>query len=113
MSGQRDADLAAVPIAWEGIAVIVNAANPVEAVTREQLAAIFSEKVKRWVELEDEGTGITASIRSENGKGWLGSDIAEKETGIQDIDRPRNLALRQRFEEFLGPGGGKFQEQFR
>ncbi len=105
VSGQGNADLTAVPIAWEGIAVIVNAANPIEELTREHLAAIFSEKVKRWVEVEGERTGITASIRSENRKGWLGLGAGEIGTEIQVIDRPRSLAIRQRFEEFLGAAG--------
>lgn len=105
VSGQGNADLTAVPIAWEGIAVIVNAANPIEELTREQLAAIFSEKVKRWVELQGGGTGITASLRSENRKGWLGLGAGEIGTEIQVIDRPSSLAIRQRFEEFLGAAG--------
>jgi ABC-type phosphate transport system substrate-binding protein len=55
--------------------------------------------------LEGEGIGITASIRSENRKGWWGSGAGEIGTEIQVIDRPRNLAIRQRVEEFLGAAG--------
>ncbi|HEY5999647.1 MAG TPA: phosphate ABC transporter substrate-binding protein [bacterium] len=37
-----------VTIALDGIAIIVNAANPVAGLTREQVAAIFTGEVGRW-----------------------------------------------------------------
>lgn len=40
VTGQAHAGLVAVAIAWDGIAVIVNEANPVKEVSREQLAAM-------------------------------------------------------------------------
>lgn len=76
--GQADPDLTAIPIAWDGIAVVVDFTNPVKEITSQQVAAIFSRKVTRWSELG-------------------GPDIE-----IQPIDRPQNQHIRQSFEEALG-----------
>ncbi len=45
---ESEAALHQVPIALDGIAIIVNAANPVAGLTREQVAAIFAGEVNRW-----------------------------------------------------------------
>lgn len=78
VTGQSDPDLTAIPIAWDGIAVVVGFANPVKEVTTQQVAAIFSGKVKRWAEL------------------------GGPESEIQVIDRPQNQHIRYSFEEALG-----------
>jgi phosphate transport system substrate-binding protein len=79
--GQNDPDLTAVPIAWDGIAVVVYVANPTKELTTQQVAAIFSGKVKRWAELSGQGTAIEL------------------------IDRPPNQHIRQGFETVLGIAG--------
>jgi phosphate transport system substrate-binding protein len=76
--GQNAPDLTAVPIAWDGIAVLVDFANPVKEVTFEQVAAIFSGKITRW------------------------SQVGGPDLAIQLIDRPGNQHIRQSFEEALG-----------
>jgi phosphate transport system substrate-binding protein len=81
VTGRADPDLAAIPIAWDGIAVVVYIANPTKEVTTQQVAAIFSGKVKRWAELSGQ------------------------ETAIQLIDRPPNQNIRRSFEEVLGIEG--------
>jgi phosphate transport system substrate-binding protein len=78
VTGRTDPNLAAIPIAWDGIALVVYIANPTKEVTTQQVAAIFSGKVKRWTELSGQGTAI------------------------QLIDRPPNQNIRQSFEETLG-----------
>ena len=78
VAGRVDRSLAAIPIAWDGIAVVVYSANPTKEVTTQQVAAIFSGQMKRWAELSGQ------------------------ETAIQVIDRPRNQNIRQSFEEVLG-----------
>jgi phosphate transport system substrate-binding protein len=78
VTGQNAPDLTGTPIAWDGIAVVVDFANPVKEVTTQQVAAIFSGKVKRWADLG-------------------GPDIE-----IQLIDRPQNQHIRSSFEEMLG-----------
>ena len=46
-TGRAVPNLAAVLIGWDGIAVVVYIANPTKKVTIEQVAAIFTRKVKR------------------------------------------------------------------
>jgi phosphate transport system substrate-binding protein len=58
--------------------VVVGFANPVKEVTTQQVAAIFSGKVKRWAEL------------------------GGPESEILVIDRPQNQHTRYSFEEALG-----------
>lgn len=78
VTGHIDPGLTATPIAWDGIAVVVDFTNPVKAVTRQEVAAIFTRAVTRWSQLG-------------------GPDIE-----IQPIDRPPNQHIRQSFEEVLG-----------
>ena len=78
VTGQTDSDLIVIPIAWDGIAVVVDFANPVKELTTQQVAAIFSRKVTRW------------------------SDLGGPEIDIQPIDRPQNQHIRHSFEEVLG-----------
>src|SRR5881628_3070434 len=78
VTGQNDPDLTAIPIAWDGIAVVVDSTNPVTEVTTQQVGDIFSGKVKRW------------------------SVLGGPDTTIQLIDRPRFQHIRHSFEEALG-----------
>ena len=41
-----------ITIAIDGIAVIVNKANPVENMTKEQVEAIFTGKVSKWADVK-------------------------------------------------------------
>lgn len=78
VAGQTDSDLVPIPIAWDGIALVVDFTNPLKAVTTEQAAAIFSGKVNRWSSLG-------------------GPDLA-----IQLIDRPETQHIRGTLERELG-----------
>jgi len=51
-------DLRPFPICYEGIAVIVNASNPVESLTIEQLRNVFVGKVRNWKQLSGEDRPI-------------------------------------------------------
>lgn len=51
VTGEEDSELTATPIAWDGIAVIVNFSNPVKEVSSRQVGALFTGKVKSWSEL--------------------------------------------------------------
>jgi phosphate transport system substrate-binding protein len=66
VAGQTDPDLIAIPIAWDGIAVVVDFTNPVKEVTSQQVAAMFSGKLTRW------------------------SDLGGADNRIELIDRPPN-----------------------
>ena len=78
VTAQPDQALDAVPIAWDGIAVVVYIANPTKEMSTQQVAAVFSGKVTRWAAMGGEGSAI------------------------QLIDRPLNQNIRQSFEEVLG-----------
>ncbi|MGA6826080.1 substrate-binding domain-containing protein [Nitrospira sp. NS4] len=78
VAGERDPDLDAVPIAWDGIAVVVDFTNPVKGLTAKQVAAMFSGRVTRW------------------------SDLGGTDNRIELIDRPSNQHIRGTFETVLG-----------
>ena len=77
VTGQIDPDLIATPIAWDGIAVLVDFANPVREITSLQLAAMFSGAVTRW------------------------SDVGGLDTRIELINGPSNQPARGTFETVL------------
>ncbi|MEK6526559.1 MAG: substrate-binding domain-containing protein [Nitrospirota bacterium] len=81
VAGREEPDLNATQIAWDGIAVMVNLANHMKEVTTQQVAEIFSGKVRFW------------------------SDLGGPETKILLIDRPRNRNIRDAFEQYLGITG--------
>jgi phosphate transport system substrate-binding protein len=81
VTGQEEADLHATQIGWDGIAVVVNLSNNTKEVTSQQVADIFSGKVKSW------------------------SDLGGPDTKILLIDRPRNRNIRETFEQQLGISG--------
>lgn len=75
--GQTDPDLLAAPIAWDGIAVVVDFANPLREITSLQLAAMFSGAMTRW------------------------SDVGGIDTGIEVINGASNQPIRKTFETVL------------
>jgi phosphate transport system substrate-binding protein len=81
VTGKEDPGLHAAHIGWDGIAVVVNMSNHTKEVTSQQVADIFSGKVKSW------------------------SDLGGPDTKILLIDRPRNRNIRETFEQQLGIAG--------
>jgi phosphate transport system substrate-binding protein len=81
VTGKEEADLPAKQIAWDGIAVMVNQSNLTKDVTTQQVADLFSGKIRTW------------------------SDLGGPETRVLLIDRPRNRNIRDTFEEYLGITG--------
>lgn len=53
------------PIAWDGIAVIVNPANPVSGLTTQQLQDIFGGKITNWKQVGGEDRPIDLVNRDE------------------------------------------------
>lgn len=103
VTGQANSDLAAIPIAWDGIAVIVNEANPVKEVSREQLAAMYSERVTSWAELQTEQQAVRASDPLVEQKRIL--SLGELDPEIRLIHRAPDQSARQSFEETIGIAG--------
>lgn len=81
VAGQADPNLVAIPIAWDGIAVVVDFTNPVKEITSQQVAAMFSGTVTRW------------------------SALGGTDNRIELIDRPPNQHIRGTFETVLGIAG--------
>lgn len=81
VTGAEDPALAATQIGWDGIGILVHLSNFTKEVTRQQVADIFSGKVRTWAELGGPDTKILL------------------------IDRPRNQNIREAFESFLGITG--------
>ena len=54
------------PVAYDGIAIVVNAANPVSKLTTAQLADIFSGKIKNWKEVGGKDLAVLILSRERN-----------------------------------------------
>jgi phosphate transport system substrate-binding protein len=81
VTGREDPDLRAAQIGWDGIVIMVNLANHMKEITSQQIADIFSGKVKFWAE------------------------VGGPDTKILLLDRPRNRNIRDTFEQLLGITG--------
>ncbi len=81
VTGTEDGELKAAQIAWDGIGILVHLSNFTKEVTKQQVADIFSGKVKEW------------------------SELGGPETKILVIDRPRNQNIRDALESQLGIAG--------
>lgn len=81
VTGAPDPDLAATQIAWDGIAVLVNLSNNTKDVTSQQVADLFTGKIKQW------------------------SDLGGPDTRVLILDRTRQTNIREAFEQHLGIAG--------
>jgi phosphate transport system substrate-binding protein len=81
VTGSEDSSLTATQIAWDGIGILVHLSNFTKEVTKQQVADIYSGKVKEW------------------------SELGGPETKILLIDRPKNQNIRDAFERQLGIDG--------
>lgn len=52
VSDRPDPDLKTVPIAWDGIAIIVNFANSLKELTTSQVRDLFTGQITRWSDLD-------------------------------------------------------------
>ena len=80
VTGELHSELPSTIVAWDGIAVVTNFANPIEAITTAQLTKIFTGKLRYWSEVYEEGP----------------------EARIKIIHRSWNQNIRQGFEKLLG-----------
>jgi phosphate transport system substrate-binding protein len=78
VTGFEDPALFSTQIGWDGIGILVHLSNFTKEVTRQQVADIFSGKIKEW------------------------SELGGPETKILLIDRPRDQNVREAFETQLG-----------
>jgi phosphate transport system substrate-binding protein len=78
VTGAEDPALAATQIGWDGIGILIHLSNFTKEVTKQQVADVFSGKIREW------------------------SELGGPETKIILIDRPRNQNIRDAFETQLG-----------
>ena len=64
VTDQPDPDLKTVPIAWDGIAIIVNFSNSVKEVTTPQVRDLFSGKITRWSDLDGGDQRVEVLLRA-------------------------------------------------
>jgi len=64
VTDQEVPDLAATPIGWDGIAVIVNFTNPVGEVTSDDIKRLFTGKIRRWTDLNGADTKVIVVDRT-------------------------------------------------
>lgn len=81
VTGSEDPSLAPTQIGWDGIGILVHLSNFTKELTKQQVAEIFSGRIKNW------------------------SDLGGPETTILLIDRPPNQNIRAAFEAQLGIAG--------
>lgn len=81
VTGAEEPAMQATQIGWDGIGILVHLSNFTKDVTKQQVADVFSGKVRDW------------------------SELGGPDTKILPIDRPRNQNVRDAFETHLGITG--------
>lgn len=81
VAGAAETGFVATQIAWDGIGILVHFSNSTKEITTQQVADIYSGKVKTW------------------------SEVGGPDTNILLIDRPKNQNIRDAFESQLGITG--------
>ena len=81
VTGSEDPAMRATQIGWDGIGILVHLSNFTKDVTKQQVADVFSGKVRDW------------------------SELGGPEAKILPIDRPRNQNVRDAFERHLKIAG--------
>ncbi|HMS82816.1 MAG TPA: substrate-binding domain-containing protein [Nitrospira sp.] len=81
VTGTEDATLTASQIGWDGIGILVHLSNFTKEVTKQQVADLFSGKIREW------------------------SELGGPETRVLLIDRSRTQNIRDTFESHLGITG--------
>ena len=79
---EKAGGLTETTVALDGIAVIVNAENPVTDLTIEQIAQIYTGAINDWSEIDSTASGTIARIIRESGSGTR--DGFESITGTED-----------------------------
>lgn len=83
-SRAAEADLQAHTIAWDGITVIVHADNPVVALSKAQLQAIYAGRIRNWSQVDGPDWPITVVNKAE-GRSTLELFLAYLQMPNRDI----------------------------
>ena len=89
-----EGDLTATTIGLDGIAIIVNAKNPMAAITRDQVVSVYTGATTRWKALGWEDHAITV-VNKEQGRSTL--ELFENHFGLKDRILPSAV--------IIGPNG--------
>ncbi|MEH0664563.1 phosphate ABC transporter substrate-binding protein [Vibrio scophthalmi] len=95
---ELDASLSVLTIAYDGLAVVVNQANPVKNVTRDQLFDIYKGKITNWKEVGGPDQRIAVVTREDSSgsrysfESLLGLTKVIKGRLVSDIS-PNNLVV--------------------
>jgi phosphate transport system substrate-binding protein len=91
VTDRPDPALRTVPVAWDGIAVIVNFSNPIKEVTTSQVRDLFTGKITRWSDLDggDRPVEVLSRAPEDNVQSGL-----EASLGIQERLNPSRKAIR-------------------
>ena len=73
VTGKDDPALRSSQIGWDGIAIMVNLSNHTKEITTQQVAQLFSGKIKMW------------------------SELGGPDTKVLLLDRPKNRNIRETF----------------
>lgn len=80
-----------IPIAYDGIAVIVNPANPIRELTLRQLSDLYTGTLRRWEQVGVPGGGEVHLVARDSASGTFESFKAMVIT-LNDTDKSRNYA---------------------
>lgn len=80
VDGEERDDLVATTVAWDGLAIIVNFANPIKEVTKQQVASLFSGRIRDWSVVEERAKGLVRVLLRSDDQNL--SDGFERSLGI-------------------------------
>ena len=93
--GQMDTPACEYPIALDGVAVVLNASNPIQSLTIPEIAQVFAGEITNWQELGGPDLPIHIFARDQQSGTW--------DTFKSKVLKPYNLKLREentlRFED--------------
>jgi len=91
-AAERNVELDIRPVALDGFVFLVNAKNPVDSLTMEQIRGIYTGKVTNWKELGGSDAPIEAYTRNRNsGSQELMEKLVMK--GLKMIDAPDRMLM--------------------
>ena len=83
VDSERDAVL--LPIAWDALVIVVHKDNPLNGITREQVAEVFTRKLTRWSQLDPAAADAEIKLHVREGK-ISGVGYMERLLLLHDLD---------------------------
>lgn len=102
---EREVDLNATLIAYDGIALIVHKDNPVSGLTDKQVVSIFTGQTKNWKELGGPDQSIVVVNKAE-GRSTL--ELFLQFFGLKNVDIPAKMIVGENEQAIKFVGGSKW-----